>query len=57
MHALLKVIANIDKLDDEAFVLFYLGISREFEKRYDLENFSAKIMAIASNALKEEEID
>ncbi|MEM2899878.1 MAG: hypothetical protein QXT63_03730 [Thermoplasmata archaeon] len=54
-HALLKILANIDKLDDEAFVLFYVGMSREFERRFDLENYSQKIIAIATNALKEEE--
>jgi len=54
-HALLKILASIDKLDDEAFVLFYVGLSREFERRFELDNYSQKIIALATNALKDEE--
>ncbi len=34
---LLNVISNLDDIDDDVFTMFYLQLSREFEKRFSVE--------------------
>ena len=56
-HMLLEVIKDLDYMGDDLFSMFYVELSKEFEKRYCIAGWCDKVMDIAEGKDAVEEFD